>query len=464
MVKLSILNIRNKMNRLYILVILIVCMACQSSHQTTLKGVIKNYDGALVRIAVQGSLKRDTLKVNEKGEFQYIPVVPQKGEVYELFVKGYRPGVPLFLSGGDQVNVEITLLPEQVVECVFSGDRERENEYLAALYAIEDSREWYSPEVTTLAFKDFKLRTDEKEKQLQALANRIKDQDVRERLARQAYLCFQVRRVSWYCSGSRENVDDPDFPTFVATINLNDSLTCSEELLEYVIGWHLSQDTSRDWSDYPRKSLELVGRLITDRAMKNYHLTSMFRKYLNQSVALSLQEAYELYNTLCTDENLKREVGEEYKEYVRVNGNLMKGSVAPDFEMMGVTGEKCRLSDFKGKVLLVDVWATWCAPCREELPYMAKLKEYFKKDNRIEIISVAVDNNTNTWKKFLEKEKPAWEQYIVDKKTNDFLETEYRIVGIPHFMLLDQEGRFIAYSFVRPSEPECVELLEKHLN
>ena len=52
-VKLSILNIRNKMNRLYILVILIVCMACQSSHQTTLKGVIKNYDGALVRIAVQ---------------------------------------------------------------------------------------------------------------------------------------------------------------------------------------------------------------------------------------------------------------------------------------------------------------------------------------------------------------------------------------------------------------------------
>lgn len=452
------------MNRLYILVILIVCMACQSSHQTTLKGVIKNYDGALVRIAVQGSLKRDTLKVNEKGEFQYIPVVPQKGEVYELFVKGYRPGVPLFLSGGDQVNVEITLLPEQVVECVFSGDRERENEYLAALYAIEDSREWYSPEVTTLAFKDFKLRTDEKEKQLQALANRIKDQDVRERLARQAYLCFQVRRVSWYCSGSRENVDDPDFPMFVATINLNDSLTCSEELLEYVIGWHLSQDTSRDWSDYPRKSLELVGRLITDRAMKNYHLTSMFRKYLNQSVALSLQEAYELYNTLCTDENLKREVGEEYKEYVRVNGNLMKGSVAPDFEMMGVTGEKCRLSDFKGKVLLVDVWATWCAPCREELPYMAKLKEYFKKDNRIEIISVAVDNNTNTWKKFLEKEKPAWEQYIVDKKTNDFLEKEYRIVGIPHFMLLDQEGRFIAYSFVRPSEPECVELLEKHLN
>ena len=67
------------MNRLYILVILIVCMACQSSHQTTLKGVIKNYDGALVRIAVQGSLKRDTLKVNEKGDFSIFPLFLKRG-------------------------------------------------------------------------------------------------------------------------------------------------------------------------------------------------------------------------------------------------------------------------------------------------------------------------------------------------------------------------------------------------
>ena len=52
----------------------------------------------------------------------------------------------------------------------------------------------------------------------------------------------------------------------------------------------------------------------------------------------------------------------------------------------------------------------------------------------------------------------------MDIKTNDFLGNEYRFEGIPHFMLLDREGRFIAYSFVRPSEPECITLLEKYLN
>ena len=66
MVESLILNIINKMNRLCILAFLIVCMACQSSHQTILKGVV-NDNGALIRIAVQGSLKRDTLKVNERG-------------------------------------------------------------------------------------------------------------------------------------------------------------------------------------------------------------------------------------------------------------------------------------------------------------------------------------------------------------------------------------------------------------
>ena len=71
MVESLILNIINKMNRLCILAFLIVCMACQSSHQTILKGVV-NDNGALIRIAVQGSLKRDTLKVNERGEFEYI--------------------------------------------------------------------------------------------------------------------------------------------------------------------------------------------------------------------------------------------------------------------------------------------------------------------------------------------------------------------------------------------------------
>ena len=66
-----------------------------------------------------------------------------------------------------------------------------------------------------------------------------------------------------------------------------------------------------------------------------------------------------------------------------------------------------------------------------------------------------------TWKKFLEKEQPAWAQYVVDAENNAILDKEYRIFGIPHFTLLDPEGRFVQYSFARPSFPGCMEEIER---
>ena len=141
----------------------------------------------------------------------------------------------------------------------------------------------------------------------------------------------------------------------------------------------------------------------------------------------------------------------------------MPGKPAPDFEMTDMTGKKCRLSDLRGKYLYIDVWATWCSPCREEIPYMARLYEHFAKDKRIALVSISVDSNVKTWEQFIEREKPAWAQYVVDRKTNAFLDKEYRIYGIPHFMLIDPEGRFIAYSFSRPSEPDCAALIENSM-
>ena len=451
------------MNRLYVLLIIVVCMACQSSHQTTLKGVIKNYNGAVVRISQLGNPKRDTLDVNEKGEFLYHPAASEKGEVYEVLVKEHFVTVSLFLSAGDRENLELTLLPEKKLEYVFSCDRENENAYLAALNAMMDSREWYSPEVTALPFKDFQARLNEKEKQLQLLEERIADKESRLQLARQANLAFLTRRSMWHIFTDKK-ADDPNFAAFVKTINLNDSLACNEFILENVIAWYSKQDSTREQNDERWKNLEWIGRLVTDRQMKDAYLTSNFRKSLKYAGSVDLQKPYEVYMSLCTDEELKREISEEYKEYVRVNGNMKEGCMAPDFEMIGVDGEKCRLSDFRGKLLFIDVWATWCAPCRKELPHMAKLKEHFKKDDRIEIISVSLDNNIKTWQKFLEKEKPTWKQFVVDKKAHEIINKEYRIEGIPHFMLLDGEGRIVAYSFVLPSDERCIGLLEKHLN
>lgn len=95
---------------------------------------------------------------------------------------------------------------------------------------------------------------------------------------------------------------------------------------------------------------------------------------------------------------------------------------------------------------------------------MAKLQEYFAGNDRITLVSISVDANQKTWRNFLKQEQPTWAQYVVDRKNNAFLEKEYRIYGIPHFMLLDPDERFIAYSFTRPSDPECAKMVETYLN
>ena len=125
-------------------------------------------------------------------------------------------------------------------------------------------------------------------------------------MAKKAYLNLQNQRFSWYLSHVGDSVKDVDFLDFVKSINWNDSLSCNEELLEYMIGWSMSQVTDLDCNDFPKKSLEIFGSLVTDQEMKNRYVTSRFLSYLNRPGVLSLQYAYEYYNSICTVEILKQ--------------------------------------------------------------------------------------------------------------------------------------------------------------
>ena len=113
------------------------------------------------------------------------------------------------------------------------------------------------------------------------------------------------------------------------------------------------------------------------------------------------------------------------------------------------------------RYLFIDVWATWCGGCVMEIPYMEKLQEHFANDKRIKLISISWDYTQEVWLDYLKKRPATWAQYIVDKKNMDFMKKEYRMTFIPRFLLLDPEGRIISIEFARPSDPECVQILEE---
>jgi peroxiredoxin len=117
---------------------------------------------------------------------------------------------------------------------------------------------------------------------------------------------------------------------------------------------------------------------------------------------------------------------------------------AVDFELEDQYGNIHRLEDYRGKTIFLNFWATWCSPCRGELPY---LKEAFKEfgPKGFNIYGVSLDNDAESWKEFLVKEEMTWPNVIAvtDGKSAPIVE-EYGIRSIPTNFLISPEGKIVA--------------------
>lgn len=139
-----------------------------------------------------------------------------------------------------------------------------------------------------------------------------------------------------------------------------------------------------------------------------------------------------------------------------------KGQLSADFTYPDASGKQVSLSDFRGKVVLVDVWATWCGPCRGELPHLKKLEEEMKGKEVVFIgVSVDEEKNYDKWKKFITDEQLPGIQLFANGWSK--ITKDYKITGIPRFMVFDREGKVVESVAPRPSNPDLKALLEEEL-
>lgn len=116
-------------------------------------------------------------------------------------------------------------------------------------------------------------------------------------------------------------------------------------------------------------------------------------------------------------------------------------------------------SRFKGKVLYIDVWATWCGPCRVELPYSIKLSELYKDEN-IEFINICIDSPKESWESFLKTMNYKSNQYYLDKVQSKLLRNKLQIRGIPTYCLINSKGELINKNASRPSSEKIKDEIE----
>ncbi len=157
------------------------------------------------------------------------------------------------------------------------------------------------------------------------------------------------------------------------------------------------------------------------------------------------------------------------KRKQEVKEKLPRGTVSPEFmDYENINGETTSLSDLRGKYVYLDIWATWCGPCKVQFPHLKALEERYR-DKNIAFVSISVDdpkrngsweNARAKWKKMVEEENLKGVQLFAPEGPNSEFISAYYHIGIPRFILLDPEGRIISAVAPRPSSDELIELFD----
>ncbi len=210
-------------------------------------------------------------------------------------------------------------------------------------------------------------------------------------------------------------------------------------------------------------------------------------KFLPGVEGVKTNMTYVLNDTLKGDIALERMTGlksyENYEEFKKSFGqyflnksqkqrdmdiltplaSLKTGTAGLNFSYPDKDGKTVTLASLKGKVVLVDVWATWCGPCIAEIPSLKKLEEEMKGKD-VQIISLSTDDvkDKEKWQKMIKDKELGGMQLWAGGPDNDF-SRYYKVNTIPRFLVFDKAGKIVSVDSPRPSDPKLKALLEQEL-
>lgn len=134
--------------------------------------------------------------------------------------------------------------------------------------------------------------------------------------------------------------------------------------------------------------------------------------------------------------------------------DVLVGAPFPDINLVDQSGKVVTIQDFQGKVIYLDIWATWCKPCVEEFPYSKSLRQKILDDD-IFFMYLSVDNDTANWKSYLHEKKNLNGIHLIEQESGTVWKS-LKLDGIPRYMLIDRKGNIVNAFAPKPSSEKIM--------
>lgn len=318
----------------------------------------------------------------------------------------------------------------------------------------------FDDEPDPLAGKDRVKVLEEKYKHLSGQLKKIKDTRIRQYLGHlneDARINFLTRILPKNDARRKEMISGIDVNSWLGLYNY-----LPQRVIEASIDASLDSLYGHDMTEYGLAKMQAISARVTNAKVRHALLDDCASDVLLYGKDYAdIDRFWKPYCEMAGSDSL---LIRKYADKVKSIKNTKKGMMAPEFSFTDREGNVHSSKEFLGKVVYIDCWATWCGPCCREIPYLEKRVAEYQGNGKVRFVSISMDSNRQAWLKKLDKDNPAWEQFILDKVQDEALSKAFGITGIPRFILLNADGTIADSDAFRPSDKDFHQQLDAVLN